>query len=159
MSILFTLFPYCAILIKGDDTMKNYRRRVQYYETDKMAIVYHANYIKWYEEARVYIMENMGYSYKAMEDMGIMMPVLAVTAQYKKGAQYGDFVDIEVNITKFNGIKMCFAYTMTDAATGELRMLGTSEHCFVDNEFRPVNIKKKFPEFYKDMMEYMENRN
>lgn len=138
--------------------MDNYRRRVQYYETDKMAIVYHANYIKWYEEARVYIMEQMGYSYKAMEDMGIMMPVLSVTAQYKKGAQYGDFIDIKVDITKFNGIKMCFAYTMTDAATGELRMTGTSEHCFVDRDFRPINIKKKFPEFYEDMMRYMEKQ-
>ena len=139
--------------------MDNYRRRVQYHETDKMAIVYHANYIKWYEEARVYIMEQMGYSYKAMEDMGIMMPVLSVTAQYKKGAQYGDFVDIAVKFTKFNGIRMGFAYTMTDAATGELRMTSTSEHCFVDRDFRPVNIKKKFPEFYEDMMRYMEEQN
>ena len=55
--------------------MKDYIRKVQYYETDRMGIVHHSNYIRWFEEARIFYMEKMGYSYSEMEKTGIMIPV------------------------------------------------------------------------------------
>lgn len=57
--------------------IKPYEHRVQYYETDQMGIVHHSNYIRWFEEARTYVLEEMGFGYKEMEHCGIISPVLA----------------------------------------------------------------------------------
>lgn len=129
--------------------MRDYIRKVQYYETDKMGIVHHSNYIKWFEEARIFCMNEMGYSYKKMEDIGVMIPVLGVNAIYKSGAAYGDDVVVKTKIEKITPVKMSFVYEITDAVTEELRVTGKTEHCFVDSSFKPCSIKKKFPEFYE----------
>lgn len=132
--------------------MRDYIRKVQYYETDKMGIVHHSNYIKWFEEARIFYMNEMGYSYKKMEDIGVMIPVLGVSAIYKSGAAYGDDVVVKTKIEKITPVKMSFVYEITDAVTEELRVTGKTEHCFVDSSFKPCSIKKKFPEFYEKFL-------
>ena len=58
---------------------KPYIRTVQYYETDKMGIVHHSNYIRWFEESRIDLMDQMEAGYKALEDSGILIPVLSVS--------------------------------------------------------------------------------
>lgn len=128
--------------------MKDYKRKVQYYETDRMGIVHHSNYIRWFEEARIFYMEELGYSYSEMEKMGIMIPVIGINAVYKSGAAYGDCVNIKTIVKNITAVKLAFNYEVTDAVTGELRMTGSSDHCFVDSTFKPCSIKKKLPEFY-----------
>lgn len=130
-----------------------YTRKVEYYETDKMGIVHHANYLHWFEEARTFALAEMGLEYKSFEDMGIMMPVLAVDCKYKTGAKYGDRVLVDVNVEKFNGVKMKFSYKITDSETGVLRVTGSSEHCFVDNDFKPLSLKKSYPAIYNKVLE------
>lgn len=137
--------------------MKDYIRSVQYYETDKMGIVHHSNYIKWFEEARIFYMEEMGFLYKEMEDKGVMIPVLGITAQYKSGAAYGDTVCIKTKVNKITAVKLEFSYVITDEKTGEVRVTGTSSHCFVNEDFRPCSIKKKFPEFYEKCLEIIKD--
>ena len=63
--------------------MRKYTHKVHYYETDKMGIVHHSNYIKWLEEARVEMMREMGYSFKSLEEQGIFSPVLSYTINIK----------------------------------------------------------------------------
>lgn len=133
-----------------------YERKVEYYETDKMAIVHHANYIHWFEEARTFALAQMGMDYKNLEDMGIMMPVLGIECKYRTGAKYGDRVLVEVKIEKFNGVKMKFSYIVTDKETGALRMTGSSEHCFVDNDFKPLSLKKSYTAIYNKILECMD---
>lgn len=133
--------------------MKDYVRNVQYYETDKMGIVHHSNYIKWFEEARIFYMEQLGFVYKEMEDKGVMIPVLGINVKYKSGAAYGDTVVINTKISKMTQVKLEFEYEIKDSKTGELRVKGTSSHCFVNEDFRPCSVKKKFPEFYKKVCE------
>ena len=116
-----------------------------------MGIVHHSNYLRWFEEARTYYMAQRGYNYCDIEASGIMIPVLSVSAQYKSGAKYGDKVSIEVGITKLTSVKLAFSYIVRDSATGETRVSGTSEHCFVDEGFRPCSLKKKMPEFYAEL--------
>lgn len=129
--------------------MGDYLRNVQYYETDKMGIVHHSNYIRWFEEARIFFMKDYGYDYKELEENGIMIPVLGVSAVYKTGTKYGDTVRIKVKIDNITAVKLSFSYEISDSETGELRMTGTSDHCFVNENFKPCNIKKKMPEFYE----------
>ncbi|MDO4300507.1 MAG: thioesterase family protein [Clostridia bacterium] len=129
--------------------MGDYIRAVQYYETDKMGIVHHSNYIRWFEEARILYMKDCGYDYRELEDNGIMIPVLGVSAVYKTGVKYGDVVRIKVKIDRITPVKLSFSYEVSDNETGELRTAGTSDHCFVDSRFKPCSIKKKMPEFYE----------
>ena len=60
-----------------------YDRVVKYYETDRMGVVHHSNYIRWFEEARVEFMRDIGLPYSHMEDEGIMVPVVTVECKYK----------------------------------------------------------------------------
>ena len=61
---------------------------VQYYETDQMGVTHHSNYIRWFEEARTKLFEEIGLGYKGMEEMGIISPVVGLTAKYKTMAKY-----------------------------------------------------------------------
>ena len=61
-----------------------YRHKVQYYETDKMGITHHSNYIRWMEEARVDFLEKEGWPYQRFEEEGLISPVISVECRYKK---------------------------------------------------------------------------
>ena len=137
--------------------MRDYIRNVQYYETDKMGIVHHSNYIKWFEEARIFYMQEMGFLYKEMENKGVMIPVLGISALYKSGAAYGDRVGIKTRVNKITAVKLEFGYEICDMETGETRVTGTSSHCFVNEDFRPCSIKKRFPEFYEKCLEIVKD--
>ena len=70
--------------------MKPYIHKVQYYETDKMGITHHSNYIRWMEEARIDFMEQMGWGYDKMENRGIISPVMGIQCDYKKTTTFND---------------------------------------------------------------------
>ncbi|MDD2971828.1 MAG: acyl-CoA thioesterase [Lachnospiraceae bacterium] len=136
--------------------IKPYRHKVQYYETDQMAIVHHSNYIRWFEEARVDYMDQMGYGYKRMEEEGIVSPVISVQAEYKSMTRFGETVGIEVKVLQFNGVKLTLGYHIYDSETNELRCQGNSEHCFIDKEGKFVSVKRAKPEFYQCMKNTIE---
>ncbi|WP_167956404.1 acyl-CoA thioesterase [Anaerosporobacter faecicola] len=126
----------------------SYIRDVKYYETDKMGIVHHSNYIRWFEEARMDFLEKLGFPYDKMEEMKIMSPVLAVSCTYKSVVKFGEKVTIHTKVTSFDGIKLVLAYEI-EKQDHTRTTLGTSEHCFVDETFRPINMKKVNREFYE----------
>ena len=67
-----------------------YEHKVQYYETDGMGIVHHSNYIRWFEEARVDLLEQLGFGYDRIEAEGYSGPVLEVACQYKTMSRFGN---------------------------------------------------------------------
>lgn len=125
-----------------------YERNVYYYETDKMSVVHHSNYIRWFEEARVNFMEKVGYPYDLMESQGIMLPVLSAQCSYKNSVRFGDTILIYAAISKFNGFKMEVQYKICDKKTGELRSTGSTTHCFTDMSMKPLRIKKSYPKIF-----------
>ena len=127
----------------------NYTRRVPYYETDMMAVVHHSNYIRWFEEARIDMMENAGFGYAKMEEAGIISPVLSVECEYKTMTHFGDIVVINCEVIKYNGIRMEINYTISDKETGEVRCVGKTTHCFLTKEGKIVSLKRD----YKDIHE------
>lgn len=131
-----------------------YERSPFYYETDRMNVIHHSNYIRWFEEARIYFMENVGYSYAKMEADGVMMPVLSAKCEYKNSVKFGDTVIIKASISEFNGFKMAIQYLITDKKTGELRAKGSTTHCFTDMSMKPIRIKKSYPEIYELYSKY-----
>lgn len=124
---------------------KDYGHHAKYYETDQMGCVHHSNFIRWMEEARIDMMEQMGCGYRAMEEAGIISPVLDVSCRYRKMVRFDDHIRIHVELKSYNAIRMTLTYEMRDAATGELRATGESSHCFLDREGRPVSLKRVQP--------------
>ena len=124
---------------------------VQYYETDQMGVVHHSNYIRWYEEARTKLFEDIGLGYAGIEKTGIMSPVVAVTAKYKTPARYCDTVIIHAKVVKYTGVRFDIEYQVTDKATGETRCVGTSEHCFVSREGGILSLKRAAPELHEQL--------
>jgi len=84
--------------------------RVRYAETDKMGYVYYGNYAQFYEVGRVEALRLLGVSYKSLEDLGIMMPVVQLIANFKKPALYDDELTIRTIIKEMPDIKMKFYY-------------------------------------------------
>ncbi len=124
-----------------------YSHKVQYYETDTMKIVHHSNYIRWMEEARVDMLEQMHLGYDVMEQSGVLSPVLFVNCRYKSMTRFPDTVTIFVRLTRYTGVKFSISYRICDARTGTLRAEGESEHCFIDQSGKPISLKRKFPQW------------
>ena len=135
-------------IFKGPKKIKiiPYEHHVKYYETDQMGIVHHSNYIRWMEEARMDLMDQMGYSYKQMEETEIVSPVISVSCEYKSMTHFSDTVVIETKMSFYNSVKLGIQYRMTDKDTGELRAVATSEHCFLNMTGVPISLKRSYPE-------------
>ena len=121
------------------------RHKVQYYETDMMGVTHHSNYIRWMEEARVDLMDRIGFPYSRMEAEGVLCVVKSLQVNFLKPCTFGDEVDIAVTVRDFNGVVITLAYDMK--VRDELVFSGTSEHVFLNREGRFVRMKKVMPEF------------
>lgn len=141
---------------------KKYEHKVQYYETDQMGIVHHSNYIRWFEEARTDYMEKLGMGYDKMEEQGILSPVLSVEADYLRMVHFGETVTIETYVKEYNGIKLTVAYEVVSDRTGMVHTRGTTKHCFINRDGRPLSLKQANPAFHEMFSEalkaYKENK-
>lgn len=133
--------------------MEKYIHRVNYYETDKMGITHHSNYIRWMEEARINFLEQIGFGYSKLEKEGIISPVIGIECDYKMTTTFDDEVEIDVKIKEFRGVKLVLEYIMTNKRTNEMVLVGISKHCFVNSENKPIILKKDFPDFDKKLKE------
>lgn len=131
-----------------------YEHRTQYYETDQMGIIHHANYIRWFEEARTDMMEQMGMGYDVMEKQGIICPVLSVRCEYKSMTRFGETVHILASLREYDGIRMAIEYTVIDKETEQIRCVGETRHCFLTKDGNPVSLKRKFIEMDKTFREF-----
>lgn len=127
--------------------MKPYRHKVQYYETDKMGITHHSNYIRWMEEARIDFLEQLGWSYASMEAKGIFSPVLSVSCDYKHSSTFSEIICINVTVEKLTGARLTLGYQMENEE-GKTVCLAHSEHCFLNVAGRIVRLSREQPEFY-----------
>lgn len=124
-------------------------RNINYYETDKMGIVHHSNYIRYMEEARIEFMKEVKLPYDMLEKAGIFIPVLGVSCNYKSHVSFGDTLVIHCSIKEYNGVRLTMQYEMYNKATSTLILTGESKHCFTTAELRPINLKKKYPDIHK----------
>ena len=127
--------------------MSKYIHKVHYYETDKMGITHHSNYIRFMEEARMNFLTELGYPMTRLEEEGITSPVVSVNCEYKCPTTYSDEIEIEVKIKQYTGVKLILAYTMRNIDSGDIVAVASSSHCFVDRDGRPIAVKKHFPDF------------
>lgn len=126
-----------------------YLRKVNYYETDRMGITHHSNYIRFMEEARIYMMDKMNIPYSKFEEEKIMIPVIAINCDYKYSTTFDDELEIDVQIKKFNGVRIEFEYNIINLKTGNIACIAESKHCFTDSNLKPINLKKVKPDWYE----------
>lgn len=84
--------------------------RVRYAETDQMGYVYYGNYATYFEVARVETIRSLGFSYKELEQMGIMMPVLEYKSKFIRPAKYDDLLTIVVIVKTMPSVRFLFEY-------------------------------------------------
>jgi acyl-CoA thioester hydrolase len=125
-----------------------YVHRVAYYETDRMGIVHHSNYVRWMEEARVWYLDRIGHGFAAMEAAGITSPVLDVRCTYRRPTTFDDLVEVRVRPLQIGAARLRLAYEMRNRADGRVACTGETEHCFVGLEGRPLRIEREMPDFY-----------
>ena len=132
-----------------------YVHTVQYYETDKMGITHHSNYVRWMEEARIAFLSDLGWEYSKLEAMGIVSPVLGISCEYKKPTTFSDQVTIFVTVREFKGVRLYLNYEMKNQ-DGEMVCLAQSSHAFFDTEGKPIRMKREYPELYQVLAESAE---
>ena len=126
-----------------------FERKINYYETDRMGIVHHSNYIRFLEEARCAFLENIDMPYSLLENLGIMIPVLGVQCDFKHHVTFNDTILINVSIKSFNGARLVMQYSVTEKISGNLVLTGETKHCFTDSNLKPINLKKHFENVYE----------
>lgn len=122
--------------------------QVRYKETDQMGVVHHSNYYTWFEVGRTDFIKQIGLSYKDMEKMGLMLPVLETHCTYKHGAKYDDLLIIRTKISEFKGVRLTLIYDVIREEDCMTLAQGSTVHAFTDSNLKPVNIKKSYPDIY-----------
>lgn len=130
-----------------------YERKINYYETDKMGIVHHSNYIRFLEESRCALLANIDIPYSYLEKQGIMIPVLGVNCSFKQHVTFDDTIIIEPFIKDFNGLRLTIGYNIIEKFTGNIVLTGETKHCFTDSNLKPMRLQKTFPDIYDKFME------
>ena len=126
-----------------------FERKINYYETDKMGVVHHSNYIRYLEEARTAWLENLEMPFQEMEKKNITIPVLGVNVTYKHHVTFADTILINLNIKTYSGVRLIVEYEVINKATKDIVLVGETKHCFTDKNLKPVSLKKVAPEFHE----------
>ena len=129
-----------------------YVHEVKYYECDRMGVTHHSNYIRFMEEARVYVQDQLGYGFEKMEAEGVVSPVTALSCEFKKTTTFKDKIEVQLKVKEQSPLKITFAYVMKvgDAVVFK----GRSTHCFIDTASgRPVVMQERWPELFAKLQE------
>lgn len=130
-----------------------YERTINYYETDKMAVVHHSNYARILEECRIDMMRYYGLPYDELEEKGYMIPVLELSGKFIESIRFGETIRVVPEVYKVSAFKFYFRYTIYDAEMKKVKHTAESVHCFLNQEFRPVSLKREAPELFERLMQ------
>ena len=128
----------------------------RYAETDQMGIVHHSVYAIWYEQARTELLNQIGLRYEEIEKMGIITPLVELNCKYYLPAYYNKEVEILTKMIKLTPARFVIQYEIYNK-DNKLINLGTTTLAWADaNDFKIINLKKKFPEIYEKMESLIE---
>jgi acyl-CoA thioester hydrolase len=123
--------------------------KVRYAETDQMGVVYHANYLIWFEVGRTAFMEALGFHYSDMEAGGMVAPVVDIQATFKRPARYGDTIRVKTWLESYDGLRFIYNYQVLNQRD-ELCVTGRSVHICVNKEtFQPLALKRSLPQWHE----------
>ena len=114
--------------------------RVRYAETDRMGIVYYANYLIWFEVARTEWLRQTGWSYKEMEAEGMVLPVIEAHCDYRQPLRYDDEVDIRTRATLVTAVRVRFDYEVVLLNDDVVAATGYTVHAALDSDRKPCRL-------------------
>lgn len=114
--------------------------RVRYAETDRMGVVYYANYFVWFEVARAELLRDMGWSYRDMEESGVLLPVITASCNYRRPARYDDEVEIRTTGRLVSPIRLEFDYQAQVVGAPDIAATGHTAHAALDRDGRPCRL-------------------
>ncbi|MUG73655.1 YbgC/FadM family acyl-CoA thioesterase [Paenibacillus validus] len=120
--------------------------RVRYQETDQMGVVYHANYLTWFEVGRTEMIRSLGMPYQTLEARGLLLPLIEADLKFKQPAKYDDTVTIYTRVTAFTHLRLDFAYEVKRGE--ELLVTGSTRHVWVNRDWKPTRIDREAPDLY-----------
>jgi acyl-CoA thioester hydrolase len=121
--------------------------RVRYAETDKMGVVYHSNYLVWFEIGRTDWLRETGWTYRSMEEEGIQLPVIEAHCEYRQAARYDDEIDIRTRAKKLSVVRVQFDYEAARRTDGVVLATGYTVHATIDRSGRAMRM----PDRVKDL--------
>ena len=125
--------------------------RVSYRDTDKMGVVYYANYLVFFEMGRTELMRQIGFSYDDMEKQGLYFPVVNAQCNYHAPAHYDELITVETSICEIKNVTVTFAYKIT--LDGKILVTGTTKHPLVNYAFKPTRIPQNIKELLEKHLE------
>jgi acyl-CoA thioester hydrolase len=129
-------------------TVRRTRVRVRYAETDRMGVVYYANYLIWFEVGRADWLRQTGWTYREMERDGISLPVIEAQCEYRQPARYDDEIDIATKGTLVTPVRVRFDYELTRAGDDAAIAAGHTVHAAVDPDGRPCRLPPRVREIF-----------
>ena len=114
--------------------------RVRYAETDKMGVVYHANYFTWFEIGRCELLRAIGRSYRDLEASGIGLPVIEAHCEYKSPARYDDELVVKTSGTLLSRARVGFEYEISRPSDATINAVGRTVHAAIDAAGRPCRL-------------------
>jgi acyl-CoA thioester hydrolase len=139
-----------------DDGYAEARVRVRYAETDQMGVVYHANYLIWFEVCRVEFIRQLGMDYRHMEqEENALIAVVEVTARYKAPARYDDELIIRTTLAGVRGSIVRFRYAILRAADDLLLCEGETVHVVVGRDMKRRDMPISYAERFAAVMHRM----
>ena len=117
--------------------------RTLYVDTDRSQVVYHANYLRYFEFGRASLMRDADYPYKQVEESGYIYPIIKTELNYHSPLFYDDLMCIHTRPSRLELVKVQFDYLITRADNGEIACTGFTRHCAVNGNNTPVEIDAK----------------
>ncbi len=124
------------------------RVRVRYAETDKMGVVYYANYFVWFEVGRTDLLRQSGWNYREMETEGFGLPVIEAQCTYRESAKYDDELEVRTTGTMLSPVRVKFTYDVVRPVDAATLATGTTVHATLDRDGRPCRL----PERVRDVL-------
>jgi acyl-CoA thioester hydrolase len=121
---------------------------VRYAETDKMGVVYYANYFIWFEVGRTDLLRSLGWSYRDMEHGGVALPVIEAECRYQTGARYDDELEVRTEGRMVSPVRMEFTYEVIRRHDGALAATGRTVHAAVSAAGRPCRLPERIRQVF-----------
>jgi acyl-CoA thioester hydrolase len=122
--------------------------RVRYAETDKMGVVYYANYLVWFEVARAELLRSLGWTYREMEHAGVSLPVIEAHCEYHRPARYDDEIEVRTEGRMLSPVRMEFRYEVYRCDDRAHTASGRTVHAAVNLDGRPCRLPARVREVF-----------
>ena len=124
------------------------RVRVRYAETDKMGVVYYANYLVWFEVGRADLLRSLGWSYREMELAGVSLPVIEAQCSYQRPSRYDDDIEVRTTGRMLSPVRMEFEYAVIRAQDQTTVATGKTVHAALDAAGKPCRLPARVREVF-----------